>query len=105
MEKISGVSLEANVLKGLGTASGAVGKFIGSIPLVKEGKVDEFLQDSGNQIKSNAQEIERSSVLAFAEISNPGTNVLIDKLEDLIQIYNHTKKIYFDDEKIYVLAG
>lgn len=105
LEKISGVSLEANVLKGLGAASGAVGKFIGSIPLVKEGKVDEFLQDSGNQIKSNAQEIEMSSVLAFAEISNPGTNVLIDKMEDLIQIYNRTKKIYFDDEKIYVLAG
>ena len=45
LEKISGVSVETNVLKGIGIASKAVGKFIGSIPLVKEGHIDEALQD------------------------------------------------------------
>ena len=77
IEKISGVSVESNVLKGIGTASKAVGKLIGSIPLVKEGQVDEFLQDSGKHIKSNAKEIEMSAVTAFAEISNPETRVFI----------------------------
>lgn len=41
LEKISGVSVEANMLKGIGTASKAVGQLIGSIPFVKEGQVDE----------------------------------------------------------------
>ena len=103
--KISGVSVEANVLKGTGTASKAVGKFIGSIPLVKEGRVDEFLQDSGKHIKSNAKEIEMSAITAFAEIGNPETRVFIDKMEDMIQIFNHTEKICFDEKKIYLIAG
>lgn len=104
LEKISGVSVEANVLKGLGTASKVVGKFIGSIPLVKEGQVDEFLQDSGKHIKSNAKEIEMGVITAFAEISNPETRVFIDRMEDMIQIYNHTQRICFDDKKIYLIA-
>lgn len=105
LEKISGVSVETNVLKGIGTASKAVGKFIGSIPIVKEGQVDEFLQDSGKHIKSNAKEIETSAIAAFAELSNSETRVFIDKMEDMIQIYNHTEKICFDDKKIYLIAG
>lgn len=104
LEKISGVSVEATVLKGLGTASKAIGKFIGSIPLVKEGQVDEFLQDSGKHIKSNAKEIEMGAITAFAEISNPETRVFIDGMEDMIQIYNHTQRICFDDKKIYLIA-
>ena len=51
LEKLSDSSLETSVLKGLGAASKTVGKFIGSIPVVKEGPVDEFLQDSGAQLK------------------------------------------------------
>src|SRR5699024_6288714 len=65
LEKISGVSVETNVLKRIGTASKAVGKFIGSIPLIKEGRVDEFLQDSGKHIKASAKEIEMSAITAF----------------------------------------
>ena len=42
LEKMGSSALEANVLKGVGTAGKAVGKFIGSIPLIKEGQVDEF---------------------------------------------------------------
>ena len=103
LEKISGVSVETNVLKGIGTASKAVGKFIGSIPIVKEGQVDEFLQDSGKHIKSNAKEIETSAIAAFAELSNSETRVFIDRMEDMIQIYNHTQRICFDDKKIYMI--
>lgn len=105
LEKMSGVSVEANVLKGIGNASKAVGKFIGSIPFVKEGQIDEFLQDSGKHIKSNAKEIEMSAITTFAQISNPETRVFIDRMEDMIQIYNHTKRICFDDKKIYLIAG
>ena len=105
LEKISGVSVEANVLKGIGVASKAVGKFIGNIPLIKEGQVDEFLQDRGKNIKSNAKEIEMGAVLAFAEISDPETRVFIDRMEDMIRIYNHTEKICFDDKNIYLIAG
>ena len=105
LEKISGISVEVNVLKGIGTASKVVGKFVGSIPFVKEGQVDEFLQDSGKHIRSNAKEIEQSAITDFAGISNPETRVFIDRMEDMIQIYNRTERICFDDKKIYLITG
>lgn len=104
LEKIGGSALEANVLKGVGTAGKAVGKFIGSIPLIKEGLVDEFLQDSGAHIKKSAIDMEKEAVHRFASISNPGTRVFMDKMEDMIQIYNHTEQICFDDKRIYLVA-
>ena len=103
LEKICEVSVETNILKGIGTASKAVGKLIGSIPFVKDGKVDEFFADSGNDIESNAKEIEMSVIATFAEISNPETRVFIDRMEDMIQIYNHTKRICFDNKMIYLI--
>lgn len=104
LEKIGGSALEANVLKGVGTAGKAVGKFIGSIPLIKEGPVDEFLQDSGAHIKKSAIDMEKEAVHRLASISNPGTRVFMDKMEDMIQIYNHTEQICFDDKRIYLVA-
>ena len=105
LEKMTLVSVEANVMKGIGVASKAVGKFIGSIPVVKEGQVDEFLQDSGAHLKENALDMQKNVIEAFAELHNPGTGVFMDKMDDMIQIYNHTDRICFDDKKIYLLAG
>lgn len=104
LEKIGGSALGANVLKGVGTAGKAVGKFIGSIPLIKEGSVDEFFQDSGAHIKKNAIDMEKEAVHRFASIRNPGTRVFIDKMEDMIQIYNYTEQICFDDKRIFLVA-
>ena len=105
LEKMTSVSVEANVMKGIGVASKAVGKFIGSIPVVKEGQVDEFLQDSGAHLKENALDMQKNVIVAFAELHNPGTGVFMEKMDDMIQIYNHTDRICFDDKKIYLLAG
>jgi len=105
LEKMCASSLEANVLKGIGAASRAAGKFIGSIPVIKEGPVDEFLQGGGAQLKEEAFGIERNVVQSFAEISNPGTAVFIEKMNDMIKIYNHTTEIYFDEKQIYLVAG
>lgn len=105
LESMTASSVERNVLKGLGTASDAVGKFIGSIPGVKEGAVDEFLQDRGVKLKENAVGMEKAVVEDFSKLSNPGTRVFVEKMDDMIQIYNHTSKICFDDKKIYLIAG
>lgn len=104
LERLSDASLETNLLKSLGTASKAVGKAIGRIPVIKEGPVDEFLQDSGKQMKKSAVQLEKKVVEAFAEISNPGVSIFTEKMNDMIQIFGHTKDIFFDDKKIYLVA-
>ncbi len=105
LEKLSKGSVETSLLKGVGAASNAMGKLIGSIPKVKDGQVDEFLIEKGEKIRSGAQGISRDVIESFAEVSNPNTSGFINKLEDMDKIYNHTKKICFDKKNLYLIAG
>lgn len=105
LEKLGSSAVEANVLKGIGTAGKAVGKLIGSIPLVKEGPVDEFLQEGGANLKKNVIGMEKKAIHQFAALNNSGTHVFVDKMEDMIQIYNHTERICFDDKQIYLVVN
>ncbi len=42
---------------------------------------------------------------SFATLHNPRTGIFIDKMQDMILIYNHTDRICFDDKKVYLIAG
>lgn len=105
LEKMKKMSVKANLVKGLGAASTAVGNLIGKIPKVKDGQVDEFLIDSGAKLRKGADESQKRLIESFAEISNPGIGVFTERMSDLIQIYNHTSEICFDKENIYLIAG
>lgn len=105
IEKMSSSSVETNFLKGIGFAAKGVGDFIGSIPFVKDGPVDEFLQDGGNAIEESAKEIEKEAIKKFKTIKNPGIIGITKQMEDIIWIYNHTSQIYFDDKKIYLVEN
>jgi len=105
LEKMSNAAVETNILKGVGTAGKSVGKFIGGIPVVNKGPVDEFLQEGGAHLKSNAIGIEKKSVKEFATLSNPGIGVIANKMNDMIQIYNHTSQICFDENTIYLVVN
>ncbi|MFM9413538.1 hypothetical protein ACKQTC_04065 [Peptococcus simiae] len=104
LEKLGRAGVEANLIKGIGAAGKTVGNLVAGIPIVKKGPVDEFLQDSGTHLQMNAADIGMKAVNAFAKMANPGTRVIIEKMEDLTQIYNHTSQICCDKEKIYFLA-
>lgn len=103
LEKISSSSFETNVLKGIGVASKGLGQFLGSVPIIKKGPVDEFLQDNGTHLEQTADSFKKDAVKSFAEINKPNTMVFIEKMKDIIQIYNHTAEICFDKENIYLI--
>lgn len=104
LETMSNIAVENNVLKGIGAAGEAVGKFIGSIPVVKEGPVDELLQERGGKLKNSAENMNKKVVMSFATMSNPNTGVFIEEMQALIRIYHRTDAIYFDRERIYLAA-
>ena len=105
LEKLSKGSVESGLLKGVGAASNAMGKLIGSIPKVKNGHVDEFLIEKGEKLSGGAQELSRDVVESFAEVSNPNTAGFISRLEDMDRIYNQTAEICFDKDNLYLIAG
>lgn len=104
LEKMANIGIETNIVKGIGTAGNTLGKFIGNIPLIKEGPVDEFLQDKGSHLQRNAMKIEQKAIRSFATLGNPETSVFEDRMDDMIQIFNHTSQICFDQEKIYLMT-
>lgn len=105
LESMEKSSVESNLLKGVGATSKAVGKFIGSIPKIKGGKLDERLQEAGVHASDKAKSIETDSITDFSEMSDPGTNLFTEKMEDLIFVYNQTTDILFDNNNIYLIAN
>ena len=103
LEKLGRFVVESYVLKGVGIAGKSLGKVIGNIPYVKEGRVDEFLQDNGEKIINNGSELKTKSVYDFALLNNPGTGMIINKLNEMNRIYNHTAEICFDQDNIYLV--
>ena len=104
LEKISGTAIEKNVLKGIGTTSVAIGKFVGELPLLKKGSADEFLQNRGLKLSNQAEKLESAAVRSFAEIRDPGIRVFVSRMTDMSQIYNHTSDICFDEKNIYLIS-
>ena len=105
LEKMSESSIESNVLKGVGEASKAIGSFLGNIPFIKDGPVDEFLQDGGEELNKSAKKMEKDIIKSFKKLENAKTSVFIDRLNELNQIYNHTSDVCIDNENIYFIVS
>ena len=104
LEKMGFSALDTVLLGGVGIASKKVGDLIGAIPVVNKGPIDEFLQEGGKKLENRAFDQKLKFAHDFATLGNPQTGMLVEKMEDLIDIYNHTNTICFDKENIYCLA-
>lgn len=104
LKDMSSSSLETNVLKGVGAVGKAFGGFLGSIPLIKETAAESFLKDGGNFLEKNANGMEAEAAVALETLGDPGTEVFMNKMRDMIRIYNHTEDICFDHERIYLVG-
>lgn len=105
IEKTAGKTVESNVLKGLGAASKTLGAMLGSIPLIKDGPVDEWLSEGGEKLNQQGLGLEQGLVQKLKEASNPMTGMFLEKIDSLNTIFNKTSEIYFDKDKIYLLAA
>lgn len=105
LEKMGKAALEANTVRRIGIVGEVAGKAIGTIPLLKKGTVDEFLQHRGDKLKSSADKMEKKAVKKFEEMSNPGIDIFVNELENMTKIYNNTSEIYFDKDNIYLVVN
>lgn len=105
LERLNSDAFDTGIIKEIGDLSNKAGKFIGKIPVVKEGLVDEFLQDSGKKIKRAGISIEQKTITEFAGMSDPKTSAFTDTLSTLIRIYDETSEIWIDRKNIYLITA
>lgn len=103
IETMEEKEVSSNIMKGLATVSQAVGSFIGGIPFVKEGPVDEWLIENGESIHHNIEMEKEKKLSILSYMSNPGTQLFSEKLKDINDIYNHTTGICVDDKNLYLM--
>ena len=102
LEKATSGSVEKHILKGIGAATEAVGNFIGSVPKIKDGQVDEWLTEKGEKIKKKSDSVGNKTLSMFMEIEEPGNTAFTDNLELVDKLYNRTSDIYIDKDNIYL---
>ena len=103
LERAAGSGIESNIVKGIGVTGKKLGEFIGNIPLVKEGLVDEWLIEGGIRLGDMSRGMKERATLRFETISDAGTEVFMERLDDMNRIYNQTTQICFDKERIYLV--
>ena len=52
----------------------------------------------------NAEDLSKDVVSSFAKVSDPQTRIFTEKMDEMIQIYNHNEEICFDRYNIFLIA-
>jgi len=105
IKKYSSGSVETKVLEGIGNAGKALGKFIGSVPFLAQGPVDEWLQESGDKLlKGNDEKAARAAKL-FSTEEKIGSEVFVDSIRNVSMISNQTTDVLFDGEALYLAVA
>ncbi len=99
IKKNANKSLEGNMLAGLGSAGKAIGNLAEK---AKIKNVDSWLSERGDTLKQTGQNIKDNFINKFDEIKESNSKSFINQIEKIDYIYNKTKEIYFDSEKIYL---
>lgn len=92
-------SLESNVLLGLGSAGKAIGNLAEKVNIKN---VDTWLNEKGDKLKKSGKNLEENYAIKFDQVKELHSNTFSKQIEKINLIYNNTKEIYFDDDKIYL---
>lgn len=99
IKKNAGKSLESNVLLGLGSAGKAIGDLVEKVNIKN---VDTWLNEKGDNLRKTGKNIEDNYANKFERVKDTYSNTFSNQIEKINIIYNNTKEIYFDKDKIYL---
>ncbi|MBR1710694.1 MAG: hypothetical protein IJ719_18030 [Clostridia bacterium] len=105
IKKYSSESVETKVMAGIGNAGKALGKFIGSVPFLAQGPVDEWLQDNSEALlKGNDEKTQKVAALFSAE-EQIGSEAFVDSIRNVAVISNQATDVLFDGEALYLAVA
>lgn len=94
-------TVEANLLKGIGVAGKAVGSLLGGIAGTKTN--DWLTANSARFGDDNTQKQHETLAQFRQENADPGNEQFISGLQQTKKLYNHTDKIFIDNDYIYFI--
>ena len=103
MKKISHNSIETNTVKGTGVFVGFAGKLFSKSKKEKNLERGEKLQNKGSDIVNKSKDLEEKIIKSFSETEDPETSLFLEKMEDMVFIFNRTGQICLDENGIYLV--
>lgn len=106
-DKIEGLKkegIEAQVTGGLAWLSKSVGNAIGSIPVIKNGQVDEFLIAAGESIDAADRKRLEDTLGFFIKHKSSDLIPVAEHLDAINQMANEKTEVVMSDNVIYVLS-
>ena len=96
-------AIEAKIIDVVGVATTGLGKAIGSIPVIKDGAVDEALISAGEFIEKHNQDTIERKLNAFSTLEDNRVDPFIENLQSINLLYGAENAMITDGENLYVL--
>lgn len=98
-------SIAAQLRGSTGNFAKALGKAIGSVPVIREGPVDEALIRAGNSLGQQNKEKLLKTMQRFEPLEHSRMAPFIDNLKTADILYNHPGSMLMDQDNLYVLEN
>lgn len=104
IERDAKSTIGAQVLHGLGSVGGGLGKFIASTPVGDATLIDEALKDGSKTLRSMAKDGARRSVRALAQAKPGFMRPFIDSVKEMDRLHNDPVLVAVGRENVYILS-
>ena len=102
IQKFAGGSIETKLLTGIGNASRALGKLIGSSSVLSRGSVDEWLEENGEKLLRET-DAKGERIGSFFSINETiGSKIFEESIQNVGLIHNQTKEIIIKQDALYL---
>ena len=98
-------TIEAKIIDVVGVATAGLGKAIGSIPVIKNGTVDEALISAGESIGKHNQDTVERKLHTFAALEDNKVDPFVENLQSVNVLYNTENAMITDGENLYILQS
>ena len=105
IKRYASKSVETKVLGGIGSAEKTLGKFIGSVPLLAQGPVDEWLQEKGKKLLKGNNEKTNRTMKAFSSEEKTDSEMFVENIRHVSAISNQVTDVLFDKEALYLVVA
>ena len=95
-------SVQGNIISGIGSAGKAIGNLAEKVKMAKDKNIDTWFSEGADNLKNISKDMKDKFSLRFEDMKDSKVERFVNKIELISKMYNDTKDIYFDKEKIYL---